>query len=135
MKNIWRSTLLCCLSVGVLAAPGDAHARDTAPTKINLPEIGVRDLPKEGRDTLVLIRKGGPFPFAKDGSIFANRERILPKEPRGFYREFTVKTPYSRDRGARRIVCGGAVVKQQAQLLQSCYYTDDHYASFKKIKE
>ena len=135
MKNLWRSTLLCCLSVGVLAAPGDAHARDTAPTKINLPEIGVRDLPKEGRDTLVLIRKGGPFPFAKDGSIFANRERILPKEPRGFYREFTVKTPSSRDRGVRRIVCGGAVVKQQAQRLESCYYTDDHYASFKKIKE
>lgn len=135
MKSIWRSTLLCCLSVGLFAAQSIATAREAATPKINLPEIGVRDLPKEGRETLTLIRKGGPFPFAKDGSIFANRERILPKEPRGFYREFTVKTPRSRDRGVRRVVCGGAVAKQQPQPLEFCYYTDDHYTSFKKIKE
>lgn len=90
--------------------------------------ISVADLPKEGRDTLALIRKGGPFPYSQDGVTFSNRERILPKEARGFYREYTVKTPGVRNRGARRIICGG---KQQNQ----CYYTADHYASFKSIKE
>lgn len=90
--------------------------------------ISVADLPKEGRDTLALIRKGGPFPYSQDGVTFSNRERILPKEARGFYREYTVKTPGVRNRGARRIICGG---KQQYQ----CYYTADHYASFKSIKE
>ena len=93
-----------------------------------LPTIGVAELPKEGRETLALIRKGGPYPYAKDGTIFSNRERILPKQPRGFYHEYTVKTPGARDRGARRIICGG---KRQ----QICYYTGDHYASFKTITE
>lgn len=93
-----------------------------------LPVIAAADLPKEGRDTLAQIRQGGPHPYTKDGSIFSNRERILPSQPRGYYREYTVKTPGARDRGARRIICGG---KQQL----SCYYTGDHYASFKIIKE
>lgn len=90
--------------------------------------IAVADLPKEGRDTLALVRKGGPYPYPKDGTIFSNREKILPKQPRGFYREYTVKTPGSRDRGARRLVCAG---KQQ----NPCYYTADHYASFKIVNE
>jgi ribonuclease T1 len=90
--------------------------------------IAAANLPKEGRDTLALIRQGGPFPYAKDGTVFSNRERVLPKHPRGYYREYTVKTPGSRDRGARRVICGG---KQQ----EICYFTADHYASFKIIKE
>lgn len=90
--------------------------------------ISIADLPKEARDTLALIRKGGPFPYSKDGTVFSNRERILAKQPRGYYHEYTVKTPGSRDRGARRIICGG---KQQ----QECYYTADHYRTFKAIKE
>ena len=90
--------------------------------------ISAADLPKEGRDTLALIRKSGPFPYSQDGVTFSNRERILPKEARGFYREYTVKTPGVRNRGARRIVCSG---KQQ----NVCYYTADHYASFMLIKE
>lgn len=90
--------------------------------------ITAAELPKEGRDTLALIRKGGPFPYAKDGTVFSNRERVLPTQPRGVYREYTVKTPGSRDRGARRIVCAG---KPQSP----CYYTGDHYATFKIIKE
>ncbi|MEP7156476.1 MAG: ribonuclease [Betaproteobacteria bacterium] len=90
--------------------------------------MSTSQLPKEGRETLALIRKGGPFPYAKDGTIFSNRERMLPREPRGFYHEYTVKTPGARDRGARRIICGG---KQQ----QACYYTADHYATFKLIQE
>jgi ribonuclease T1 len=93
-----------------------------------LPLMAATDLPKEGRDTLAQIRRGGPYPYAKDGSIFANRERALPRQPRGYYREYTVKTPGARDRGARRIICGG---KQQL----ACYYTGDHYASFKSIRE
>ena len=90
--------------------------------------IAVTELPKEGRDTLALIRKGGPYPYSKDGTIFSNREQVLPKQPRGYYHEYTVKTPGARDRGARRIICGG---KQQL----SCYYTGDHYVSFRIIKE
>lgn len=93
-----------------------------------LTAIAATELPKEGRETLALIRRGGPYPFAKDGTIFSNRERVLPKHPRGYYHEYTVRTPGARDRGARRIICGG---KQQL----NCYYTADHYASFKAIRE
>lgn len=92
--------------------------------------IQVAQLPKQGRDTYELIRQGGPFPFEKDGVVFGNRERLLPDQKRGYYREYTVKTPGSRDRGARRIVCGGP-----AKSPHACYYTADHYASFRKILE
>jgi ribonuclease T1 len=112
------------LSATLLALP--AAAFDAAKTTST---IEAAALPKEGRDTLALIKKGGPFPYpAKDGSVFGNRERALPKQARGFYREYTVKTPGSRDRGARRIVCGG---KEQRE----CYYTADHYKTFKLIRE
>ncbi|MBD8050245.1 ribonuclease [Limnohabitans sp. JUR4] len=94
-----------------------------------LPGMSVTDLPREGQTTYQLIRKGGPFPYEKDGVVFGNRERILPRQARGYYREYTVKTPGSRDRGARRIVCGGEVPVQPV----ACYYTADHYASFRVI--
>lgn len=89
-------------------------------------EVRVDQLPPEARQTLALIRKGGPFPYRKDGSIFNNREGLLPKQPRGHYREYTVKTPGSRDRGARRIVSAQA---------GDFYYTEDHYRSFRRIRE
>lgn len=92
--------------------------------------IALAELPKQGRETYELIRQGGPFPYDKDGTVFGNRERALPTQPRGYYREYTVKTPGSRDRGARRIVCGG-----QPRTPQACYYTADHYATFRKIVE
>jgi len=92
--------------------------------------IKVAELPPQGRDTYELIRRGGPFAYDKDGTVFGNRERLLPAEKRGYYREYTVKTPGSRDRGARRIVCGGP-----ARTPDACYYTADHYASFRKIVE
>ena len=92
--------------------------------------IPVAELPQAGRATYELIRAGGPFPFDKDGIVFGNRERQLPAERRGFYREYTVPTPGSRDRGARRIVCGGP-----ARAPQACFYSADHYASFRKIVE
>ncbi len=90
--------------------------------------VRLAELPKQGKETYELIRQGGPFPYDKDGTVFGNRERLLPAHKRGYYREYTVKTPGSRDRGARRIVCGG-----QPRTPDACYYTADHYASFRKI--
>jgi ribonuclease T1 len=90
--------------------------------------VTVDQLPEQGRDTYQRIFQGGPFPYEKDGVVFGNRERLLPAFKRGYYREYTVKTPGSRNRGARRIVCGGAATKPD-----TCFYTADHYASFRKI--
>jgi len=92
--------------------------------------VALAELPRQGKETYELIRRGGPFPYEKDGTVFGNRERLLPLQQRGYYREYTVKTPGSRDRGARRIVCGGP-----PRLPHACFYTADHYASFRKIVE
>jgi ribonuclease T1 len=100
-----------------------------ARTAGSLDVIAVAELPHEAQATLALIQRGGPFPYAKDGSIFGNYEGILPKRSRGYYREFTVKTPGKRSRGARRIIAGGNSVASA-----DYYYTDDHYATFKHIK-
>ena len=89
------------------------------------------NLPKEAQTTERLIRAGGPFPHDKDGVVFGNRERVLPKQQRGFYREYTVITPGARNRGARRIVCGGSIAVNP----EACYYSDDHYASFRRIAQ
>ena len=90
--------------------------------------ISVAELPRQGAQTYQLIRQGGPFAGEKDGVVFGNRERLLPAQKRGYYREYTVTTPGSRDRGARRIVCGG-----QPKTPDACYYSADHYASFRRI--
>ena len=95
----------------------------------NLGAAALSTLPAEAQKTQGLIRAGGPFPYSKDGVVFGNREQLLPRRERGFYREYTVPTPGSKDRGARRIVCGG----QRPTLPETCYYTADHYASFKLI--
>jgi len=87
-------------------------------------EIHYRELPPEAHQTLALIKAGGPFPYQRDGTVFSNYQGILPKRGRGYYLEYTVKTPGARDRGARRIVAGGGV---------EFYYTEDHYNSFRKI--
>jgi ribonuclease T1 len=89
-------------------------------------EVGVEDLPPEARATLELIKAGGPFPHRQDGRVFGNREKLLPREERGYYREYTVRTRGVRGRGARRIVAGGG---------GEYYYTDDHYQSFRRIRE
>lgn len=89
-----------------------------------LPVITSEELPPEALETLALIARGGPFPFSKDGSVFQNREQLLPRKPTGYYREYTVITPGESDRGARRIVRGAA---------GELYYTNDHYASFARI--
>ncbi|MDD4887068.1 MAG: ribonuclease [Thiomonas sp.] len=90
--------------------------------------VAAADLPVQARDVLRRIEQGGPFKYEKDGTVFGNYERLLPSKRRGFYREYTVPTPGARNRGARRIVCGG--VKHHPEV---CYYTDDHYASFRRI--
>jgi ribonuclease T1 len=113
---------------------GNIEARekvsDPSAMSRDFPIVLEADLPKEARATLALIAKGGPFPYSKDGVTFSNRERALAKQPRGYYREYTVKTPGAKNRGARRIVCG--TPKSSAF---ECYYTDDHYATFRKIKQ
>lgn len=88
--------------------------------------VAAVELPGEAHETFQLIKQGGPFPFPRDGIVFGNREHQLPKQARGYYHEYTVKTPGVRNRGARRIVCG---------VVPECYYSDDHYQSFRRIKE
>jgi ribonuclease T1 len=90
------------------------------------PDISEKQLPREARETLTLIQAGGPFPYQQDGRAFGNREGLLAKRERGYYREYTVKTPGARDRGARRIVAGRG---------GEYYYTEDHYRSFRRIIE
>lgn len=99
-----------------------------APLAAQTNTVALADLPPQGRTTYALITKGGPFPYEKDGTVFGNRERLLPAQKRGYYREYTVKTPGARNRGARRIVCGGV-----PKTPEVCFYTADHYASFRRI--
>ncbi|QJQ07500.1 ribonuclease [Undibacterium piscinae] len=87
--------------------------------------ISAADLPKEARATLVLIKQSGPFPYEKDGIVFGNYEARLPKQKRGYYHEYTVKTPRAKNRGMRRIISGG-----EPRTSGEYYYTDDHYESF-----
>jgi len=92
-------------------------------------KVLLMELPPEATRTWRAIHSGGPFPYEKDGSVFGNREFILPAQPRGFYREYTVPTPGATDRGARRIVCGGS----KPAAPEACYYTADHYSTFRRI--
>jgi len=92
--------------------------------------VSMAALPREAQTSYRLILAGGPFPFGKDGSVFGNRERILPSMTRGYYHEYTVATPGANNRGARRLICGGPVPTGP----DVCYYTGDHYASFKRIQ-
>jgi len=101
---------------------GHSVARDVSPST----EISVAQLPSEAKDALTLIKRGGPFPYERDGVVFGNREKLLPVHRRGYYREYTVPTPGARNRGARRIIAGAA---------GDFYYTDDHYRSFRRIRE
>lgn len=121
-----RKFALAFLVASLVGAAGVSSSKET---RADLPAVSAAQLPVEARATGELIRAGGPFPYAKDGSTFGNRERILPTQRRGYYREYTVRTPGSRDRGARRIVCGGS----RPTAPDACFYTDDHYASFKRI--
>jgi ribonuclease T1 len=125
----WGAAVLVAsgLAAGVVMAPAALAKGSDHPAVLSPVALGT--LPAEAQSTHRLVLAGGPFPYAKDGSVFGNRERLLPARPRGFYREYTVKTPGSRDRGARRIVCGGKPPTQP----EACFYTADHYASFRLI--
>lgn len=125
-NGVGSIALAFALGASLLAA--GAQARQGTPVP-ELPSVALVALPAEAQHTQRLILAGGPFPYRKDGTTFFNRERLLPAQPRGFYREYTVRTPGARDRGARRIVCGGRVPTTP----QACYYTADHYASFARI--
>lgn len=122
LKLVLTGFLLVLASVTSSAqAKGPAEAERTA-------TIAIAELPAQGAQTYQLIAQGGPFPYEKDGMVFGNRERLLPGNGRGYYREYTVNTPGLKHRGTRRIVCGGA-----PRTPDSCYYTADHYASFRRI--
>ena len=119
--------VLCAAALALaLAAPAAAQKAPLAKPKPEVTEVTAGQLPAEARNTLALIRKGGPFPYARDGAVFANREGILPTQRRGYYREYTVKTPGERTRGARRIIWGAG---------GDFYYTDDHYNHFRRIRD
>jgi ribonuclease T1 len=124
----WARALLL-VAVALFATPG--CARDAPPA---VAEVRIDELPVEARQTLEQIRRGGPYEYRKDGAVFGNREKRLPARPRGYYTEYTVKTPYSRDRGARRIVAGRGAERNPATSGEY-YYTDDHYNSFRRIRE
>ncbi|MGW3107193.1 ribonuclease domain-containing protein [Streptomyces sp. NPDC001100] len=114
---VFRVLLLC---LAVLLPVGCSSTTTSGGTGT----VKVSQLPAEARETITLIDRGGPFPYAKDGVVFGNYEKLLPEQKRGYYHEYTVRTPGSRDRGARRIVTG-----QGGEI----YYTDDHYKSFRTV--
>ncbi|MEU3692442.1 ribonuclease domain-containing protein [Streptomyces narbonensis] len=113
-------------TTGAATAPGATAPAPAATGTSGLPTVRAADLPPEARRTLGLIARGGPYPYARDGAVFSNFERILPRRERGYYREYTVKTPGERDRGARRIVTG-----RDGEI----YWTDDHYETFREVLE
>ena len=122
IKRVIASFLLVALS-GVSSVQAKGPVPEDAQASIT-----VAELPRQGAQTYALILQGGPFAHEKDGSVFGNRERLLPAQKRGYYREYTVPTPGAGNRGTRRIVCGG-----QARTPEACYFTADHYASFRRI--
>jgi ribonuclease T1 len=128
VANVTHALAVVALASGLLTAT-DSQARKDPETPASLPTVALAALPVQAQHTYKLVLNGGPFPYRKDGTVFGNRERLLPGKARGYYREYTVPTPGSADRGARRIVCGGP----QPTVPDACFYTADHYASFRLI--
>ena len=116
------------LILAASSVAGLVDARAPLVTPDHTATISIAELPAQGAQTYAQIARGGPFPYDKAGTIFGNRERLLPIKNRGHYREYTVATPGARHRGTRRIVCGG-----QPRAPEACYYSADHYANFRKI--
>jgi ribonuclease T1 len=120
MIAVRRFLLLAALAL----LPGFAAAAGKPDT------VSLAELPVEAKQTLVLIKRGGPFPYPRDGIVFGNFEHRLPTQPRGYYHEYTVPTPGAKGRGARRIVAG-----ELTRGAAEAYYSDDHYRSFRRIAE
>jgi ribonuclease T1 len=118
-KGALRRYLLCAVVFAAAGMPVVSPARALAPIET----VSVHELPREAQVTLDLVRRGGPFPYRRDGIEFQNRERRLPPRPRGYYHEYTVVTPGARDRGASRIIAGD----------REYYFSADHYRSFRRI--
>ncbi|MGW3071854.1 MULTISPECIES: ribonuclease [unclassified Kitasatospora] len=121
----WKSraaaiTAVALMTLAPVAVATDAHADVSG-------SVCLSALPPQATDTLDLIASDGPFPYSQDGVVFQNREGVLPSESYGYYHEYTVVTPGSPTRGARRIVTG--------QAYQEDYYTGDHYATFSLIDQ
>jgi ribonuclease T1 len=126
--------LLVAIALGATACARDEPVPPGRSTPAQFGEVALEALPQQAQQTLALIRQGGPFPYRKDGTVFGNRERLLPRQPRGYYTEYTVPTPGNRDRGARRIVAGKGTTGNPATSGEY-YYTDDHYQSFRRIRQ
>ena len=127
--GVWaRAVALALLALSAGSIGISVQAKTEAQAAV-LQTVTLNALPAQGRDMMALIEKGGPFKYSKDGTVFGNREKILPARQRGYYREYTVQTPGESSRGARRIVCGG----HQPRAPDACFYTDDHYGSFRQI--
>ncbi|MGW7102989.1 ribonuclease domain-containing protein [Streptomyces sp. NPDC054838] len=114
---------------GAPVSPGAVRPSNPAPVGVpgwakGMATVRADALPREAREVLALIDKGGPYPYRQDGTVFGNFEKALPSHGRGYYHEFTVRTPGERDRGARRLVTGGR---------GEFFYTDDHYDTFKAV--
>ena len=128
MRSIWHELILIfivALNAAFLAS-SPVVASDDRVSAVAIKEIAVAVLPREGQQTLQTIKRGGPFQYERDGVAFGNYERLLPQRSRGYYHEYTVPTPGAKNRGARRIVSGGG---------GEYYYSDDHYRTFKRIRE
>jgi ribonuclease T1 len=126
MRGILQNVLAGLMAGSLLFAAAVEARRDRSDRDAF---IAAAELPSQARQTLALIQRGGPFPYDRDSVVFGNREHLLPSKPRGYYHEYTVPTPGARTRGARRIICGGNVGD-----IGECYYSDDHYQSFKRIR-
>jgi ribonuclease T1 len=124
-----RAAVAFAIGLSLLLAAAAANPASARSAPEALPEVALADLPREARELRASIGKGGPFRYSRDGVVFGNREGILPAKPRGYYHEYTVRTPGATDRAARRMVCGGPKTTPDA-----CYYTDDHYQSFRRIR-
>ncbi|MFH7594637.1 ribonuclease domain-containing protein [Streptomyces racemochromogenes] len=133
LSRVLGALFLCAALVGAAgcgggsapAAPAPARSGATAPAWAKgMATVRADALPQQAREVLALIDKGGPYAYRQDGTVFGNFEKVLPKQKRGYYHEYTVRTPGERDRGARRIVTGEG---------GEFYYTDDHYETFKAV--
>ena len=122
----WFALVLAAAATVGALAPARSDARPSAGLG---DDVSLASLPPEARRTDQLIHSGGPFPFSRDGVVFGNYEKRLERQPRGYYHEYTVPTPGARNRGARRIICGGT----QPTEPDACFYTEDHYGSFHRI--